>query len=122
MTVIWMALAGGLGSVLRFVLDGWIASKNRTSLPLGTLTINILGSLFLGIVVGLAASNPALSDLKLVLGTGLAGGFTTFSTASVEAANLARAGGTRGIIRAALLAGAMLVVSMAAALLALSLF
>ena len=100
--VLALGVAGGLGAVARFVLDGVIRSRTRGPLPLGTMTINISGSLLLGFLTGLvlAAAVPASSGA--VLGTGFLGGYTTFSTASSETVRLLQAGETR----AAILSGA----------------
>jgi CrcB protein len=82
--MILTALAGGLGAALRLVTDGVVRSVAGTRLPWGTLVINVAGSLALGALVG---SEPAARTLTVV-GTGLLGGFTTFSTASFETAVL----------------------------------
>ena len=111
-----VALAGGLGAALRFIVDGVVARWVRGSVPLGTFAVNVTGSFVLGLVV---ASTTAGSDVRAVVGTGLLGGYTTFSAASVEAVLLARAGGTRALTAAALHAAAMLAFSLAAAALGL---
>ncbi|GAA2178443.1 hypothetical protein GCM10009785_01020 [Brooklawnia cerclae] len=92
MIVLGVAIAGGLGAVLRFVLDGLIGRVNKLPLPVGTFLINVTGSLFLGLVTGFAATHLGWDQWRLILGTGLAGGYTTFSTASVEGANLLTGG------------------------------
>lgn len=119
MIALWVALAGGLGATLRFVVDSQIARRVRRRMPWGTVVINVSGSFLLGLLTSMALSRPGLSELKPILGTGLLGGYTTFSTASVEAVNLALADGPRSIVLAATHAGGMLVVSMAAAMLGL---
>ena len=111
-----IALAGGLGAMLRFVVDGLVARSVRAPVPLGTLVVNVTGSFVLGLVV---ASTAAGSDVRAVVGTGLLGGYTTFSAASVETVLLARVGGARAVGLAALDAGAMLALSLAAAALGL---
>jgi fluoride exporter len=113
-TMLLVAVAGGVGASLRFALDGWITGRRRSALPLGTLIINVSGSLFLGLVTGAAAHLGA--DVVAILGTGLLGGYTTFSTASVETVRLARAGRT-GV--AAMNGLGMLVVAVAAAVVGL---
>ncbi len=90
MIVLWVALAGGLGAGARLIVDGAVSSRWATTLPLGTLLINIAGSLLLGIIAGLTLFHGAPSGLQLVVGTGFCGGFTTFSTASVEIVRLAQ--------------------------------
>jgi CrcB protein len=93
MMIAIMAIAGGLGAIARFMLDGLIRarlSRGRlsTMLPLGTMIINVSGSLLLGFVTGLVLFHAIPSDLQLVVGTGFLGGYTTFSTASFETARL----------------------------------
>ena len=82
--MIWlMMLAGGAGAVLRYLVDHWLRGAT-TRFPLGTLAVNLLGSFALGLLVG-ADPGP---DWLLVAGTGLLGGFTTFSTHAVESVRL----------------------------------
>jgi CrcB protein len=83
-----MALAGGAGAAMRLVTDTAIRARLAARLPLGTMTINVLGSLLLGAVTGLVAFHGRPSALQLIAGTGFCGGFTTFSTASFEAVRL----------------------------------
>jgi CrcB protein len=83
-----VALAGGIGSAARLVVDGVARSVVRATWPVGTALINVLGSLLLGVVTGLALAGTIDPTWRLVLGTGVLGGFTTFSTASVEAARM----------------------------------
>lgn len=90
-----MVVAGGLGAVTRFIVDGVVASRWHGSIPLGTFTINVTGSLLLGLVTGWALAAGAAEAWTLVLGTGFLGGYTTFSTAMVESARLIRAGRPR---------------------------
>ena len=92
MTVLWMALAGGLGAVARFVLDGFVRSRVGTSFPVGTVVINVTGSLVLGLVTGLVLAHTVAEPVRLVVGTGFCGGYTTFSTARVETVRLAQSG------------------------------
>ena len=94
------SLAGGLGAVCRLVLDGMIRSgltphsgspaEQTRTLPWPTITINLSGSLVLGVVVGLTLSSTLPSGWDVVVGSGFLGGFTTFSTACVEAVRLAQ--------------------------------
>lgn len=83
--MIAIALAGGAGAAMRLVVDGLVRSRMGTSLPWGTLVINIAGSFALGWLVGDGVSRTWLD----VAGTGFLGGFTTFSAASFESARLA---------------------------------
>ncbi len=88
-----VALAGGLGAVARFLVDAVVGRlTRRTGLPLGTLAVNATGSFLLGWLAGWWALHTGDPGYRIVLGTGFLGGYTTFSTASVEAVRLARAG------------------------------
>ncbi len=85
--VLGICAAGGLGAGLRFLVDGLIAERHALPMPIGTLMINVTGSFAIGLLSGaLAADHPLLA----ILGVGLCGGFTTFSTAMLEAAQLVR--------------------------------
>lgn len=85
-----LALAGGLGATVRYIVDGFIRSKVPAGYPWPTTLINISGSLVLGFLTGLAMDSMAAGDLKFALGTGFLGGYTTFSTASYETVQLVR--------------------------------
>lgn len=75
---------GGLGSVLRYMVGKWL-NNPETGIPYGTFAANILGSLLIGIILGLAAKTNSLnSNQTLLLATGFCGGFTTFSTFAYE--------------------------------------
>jgi CrcB protein len=77
-------IGGGVGSSLRYLLGKYLNST-QTGIPWGTFTANILGSLLIGIILGLAAKNDTLSQSQtLLLATGFCGGFTTFSTFAYE--------------------------------------
>lgn len=85
-TLFAIAAGGAVGAVLRHTLNGLILTLSGSTFPLGILTINILGSLFMGILTGLFAhliefSQPA----KAFLTVGVLGGFTTFSSFSLDA-------------------------------------
>ncbi len=83
-----LALAGGVGATARFVFDGVVGRRLHWRIPAATLAINVIGSFLLGVLTGLVTHHGAPTDLKSVLGTGFCGGFTTFSTASVETSRL----------------------------------
>lgn len=85
-----VAVAGGVGSALRFVIDGLIRARFATAAPTGVVTINITGSFLLGLITGLALAGSVTDEWRLVLCTGLLGGYTTFSTASLDTVRLLR--------------------------------
>lgn len=78
-------IGGGIGAALRYLFSIW-ANKNFGLTNWATFLINILGCIFLGFVATVAIRHASLfsADLKLFLTTGIAGGFTTFSTFSYE--------------------------------------
>ncbi|MFJ4297347.1 fluoride efflux transporter CrcB [Curtobacterium sp. NPDC089689] len=110
-----IAVGGGVGAALRFVLDGAVKAR-VTGFPLGTLVINVSGSLVLGVLTGAGQSGALALPVVAVLGTGMMGGYTTFSTASVETVQLLRSGKPRLAVLNGL---GMLVVSVGAAALGL---
>lgn len=91
MISVLVALGGGLGAVARFAVDGALAERNRSGFPLGTAAVNLTGSFLIGLLLvwvagyeGTAIAEPVYA----ALGTGFLGGYTTFSTASVEGVRL----------------------------------
>lgn len=85
-----VALAGGLGATCRFLLDGVISARapEGAVLPLGTVVINVTGSFVLGLATGLASAHLFGPEWFGVVGAGFLGGYTTFSTASVQTVRL----------------------------------
>ncbi|PKG51501.1 MULTISPECIES: fluoride efflux transporter CrcB [Olleya] len=77
-------VGGGFGSVLRYII-GKALNNTENGIPYGTFLANILGSLLIGIILGLALKNNTLNNNQtLLLATGFCGGFTTFSTFAYE--------------------------------------
>ena len=97
--IAWVGLAGAAGALARYVVDGALRARSGSTLPLGTMAINLSGSLLLGVLTGLVVWHHATSTLTLVAGSGFCGGYTTFSTASYEAVRLLQGG--RGTAAAA---------------------
>lgn len=92
--VIGVGLLGGVGAIGRFLLDGAVSGRLGRDVPYGTLAVNLVGSLLLGVFVGAALSD----DTYRLLGTGLVGAFTTFSTWALESHRLGEDGDlARGI-------------------------
>lgn len=86
---ILVASAGGLGAAARFFLDGLLRDHTKGTLPVGTVLINFSGSLLLGLIIGLVSNGLVPAEIATTIGTGMLGGYTTFSTASVETIRLA---------------------------------
>lgn len=85
MTLLYVALGGGLGAVFRAFLTALTQKFVQTWLPVATLTVNLIGAF----CIGLLSHLPHLStDMKLFFITGLLGGFTTFSTLTLELFNM----------------------------------
>lgn len=77
-------IGGGFGSVLRFLVGKYL-NDTVSSFPFGTFAVNSIGSLLIGIILGLAIKNDTLSEnYTLLLATGFCGGFTTFSSFAFE--------------------------------------
>ncbi len=88
LVVVAVALAGGAGAGLRSLVDRLVPM--RGGFPFGILIVNVSGSFLLGLLTGLATA--LAPEAAMVLGVGLLGGYTTFSTVSVESALLAERG------------------------------
>jgi CrcB protein len=84
----WVAVAGGLGAVARFVVDGHVLARTGGRLPWGTALINVSGAFALGIVAGAAPDHA----IAVVVGTGFLGAYTTFSTWMLETLLLGESG------------------------------
>lgn len=91
MSVLMVALGGAVGAVLRYLL-GLIPVKEITSFPFITLSINVLGALLIGGIAAYSSRHSVNDSLMLFLKIGICGGFTTFSTFSLEAAQLIKSG------------------------------
>ena len=89
MNFVLIFLAGGLGSLLRYLIGIVLPSY---FFPWTTLVINVLGSFVIGVFCGLGSRMQWSENLQLALIVGLCGGFTTFSTFSKEALSLATTG------------------------------
>lgn len=89
MTLLLVMIGAAVGAPSRWLLDQAIQSRHTSVFPWGTWTINILGSLLLGVLLGAAATGAAPARLVALAGTGFCGGFTTFSTFGYETVILA---------------------------------
>jgi CrcB protein len=87
-----VAAAGGAGALLRALLIHRLALRRSDPLPVGTLVVNASGSLLLGVLTGLSLYHGLGPHVLAVIGIGLCGGYTTWSTASWETINLLHTG------------------------------
>ncbi len=83
-----VGIGGSLGAMSRYMVDGTIQDRSRGSLPFGTLTVNLAGSLVMGFVTGLFVFAGIAHEWVAVIGTGFCGGLTTWSAASWETVRL----------------------------------
>jgi CrcB protein len=83
--VLLIGFGGFIGSVARFYVSKLNLTYEIMAIPIGTLTVNILGSFLIGFLTGIAEKSPIMTaDLRLLLMVGLCGGFTTFSSFTNE--------------------------------------
>jgi CrcB protein len=85
-----IGLLGGVGAIARFLLDGAVSARAGRSFPWGTLVVNLTGAFALGFLTGKLSG-----DAQLLVGTGLLGGYTTFSTWMFESHRLGEDGELR---------------------------
>lgn len=87
MTMLFLLLAGAggfIGAVLRYTISGWINKKTASPFPWATFTVNMTGSFLLGTISGLDVAEAWMT----LIGTGIMGGLTTFSTFKLEGLHL----------------------------------
>jgi len=91
---LYVGIGGLVGSVLRYWMGGFVQqTANNPTFPLGTLAVNLAGCLLIGFLSQLAdARNAFTPEVRLLVFTGILGGFTTFSTFSNETMDLLRSG------------------------------
>ncbi|MEN8125094.1 MAG: fluoride efflux transporter CrcB [Bacteroidota bacterium] len=82
--IVLIGIGSFIGGVLRYLTTLFVQTKFLSTFPFGTLTVNILGSLIIGIVFGLSEKMNLSPEWRLFLATGICGGFTTFSAFSFE--------------------------------------
>jgi len=95
LTYFWIAIGGALGSVARYALDGVVSDRFGASFPWGTMIVNVSGSLVIGILGALTLPEGRLGSEARIFTThflmiGICGGFTTFSSFSLQTLNLLR--------------------------------
>ena len=89
--LIYLALGGALGTVLRYSISVWFGASGSTEFPVATFIANMVGCLAIGIVMGLFIDLELTHPLRLFFVIGLLGGFTTFSAFAFEGYSLIQA-------------------------------
>ncbi|MER6091046.1 fluoride efflux transporter CrcB [Streptomyces bluensis] len=87
-----VVVGGMVGAPLRYLTDRAVQKRHDTVFPWGTFTVNVSGCLILGLLTGAVLAGAASSHVQLLLGTGLCGALTTYSTFSYETLRLAEDG------------------------------
>jgi CrcB protein len=92
---LWVALGGAAGSVARFWLNGFVSERYGATFPWGTMAVNVLGSFVIGVLGAMTLpegrmSSEARAVTTQLLMIGICGGFTTFSSFSLQTLNLLR--------------------------------
>ncbi|MET9720956.1 fluoride efflux transporter CrcB [Streptomyces rochei] len=102
----WLLVMAGamVGAPLRYLTDRAVQARHGTVFPWGTFTVNVAGCLVLGTLAGAATHGAASASVQLLVGTGLCGALTTYSTFSYETLRLAE-NGARLLAAANVLAG-----------------
>jgi CrcB protein len=90
--ILIVGIGSFLGGILRYVLSLFVQSKFPSHFPFGTLSVNLIGCLIIGIVLSCSERSIMSSDWKLFLATGICGGFTTYSAFSGETFSMLREG------------------------------
>ena len=90
--VVWVCLGAAVGAPGRYLVDRAVQARHDSLLPWGTMLVNVVGSLVLGVLVGLTTGHDVPDPVLLGLGTGLCGALTTYSTFSYETVRLVEDG------------------------------
>jgi fluoride exporter len=97
LTLFWVFVGGGLGSLARYGMSGWAARSFGEMFPWGTIVVNVTGSFVIGFIAALASPEGRLDSQSRAFATqflmiGVCGGYTTFSSFSLQTLNLLRDG------------------------------
>jgi CrcB protein len=88
-SLLYVGIGSCIGGISRYLLQQFIQNRYPSSIPLGTLSVNIIGCFIIGIIYGVASKGDLLSpEARLLLATGFCGGFTTFSSFAYENVNM----------------------------------
>ncbi|MGI8591043.1 MAG: fluoride efflux transporter CrcB [Nakamurella sp.] len=83
-----VAVGAAVGAPLRYLTDRMVQIRHTSTFPWGTFTVNVVGSMILGVLAGLYLVGSSGSEVNLLVGTGLCGALTTYSTLSYETVRL----------------------------------
>jgi CrcB protein len=89
---VWVCLGAAVGAPSRYLVDRAVQARHDSLVPWGTMLVNVVGSLVLGVLVGLATGRDVPDTVMLTLGTGLCGALTTYSTFGYETFRLVEDG------------------------------
>ena len=93
MTLVLIAIGGAFGSMLRYLVDGWVLDRVGTGFPFGTLAVNLSGAFVLGVIAALTIDRSILpSEIRPPVMIGFIGAYTTFSTLMLESWRLVENG------------------------------
>ncbi len=93
--LLYVAVGGAIGATLRFLISSFIHSRVDSKFPLGTLAVNLIGAFLVGVMFAILVERLSIPPAaRLMLITGIMGGFTTFSTFSYESFHLLQSGET----------------------------
>jgi fluoride exporter len=90
--ILWIALGGAAGSVLRYLIGGVVQRAGGGGFPVGTLVVNVSGCFLIGIIAQHYMNMQVHPVMRTLLITGFCGGYTTFSAFSLETAGLVQGG------------------------------
>ncbi len=90
--LLYVMVGGAVGSGARYLTDRAMLSLLGPDYPFGTLAVNLIGGLLMGVLVGVLARNTASETWRLLLGVGVLGGFTTFSAFSLDVVTMIERG------------------------------
>jgi len=90
--LLYIAIGGAVGAVFRYLVSGWTHRVFDDGFPWGTLSVNLIGSLVIGLLWGVSEMITISNNIRLLVFLGILGSFTTFSTFSLENYNMLRDG------------------------------
>ena len=90
--ILYVMLGGALGSLARYSVSGWVFRFYQGTFPLGTMAVNLAGSFLIGFLWGFWEARNLSPNIRSFIFIGILGGFTTFSSFSLESMNLLRGG------------------------------